>query len=155
MRVLLLTGTTGFPLLEESLVEVARIASSSTFVIQSPNDVKGFGNVEHHHFLDMGTINADEFDVVVGHCGAGTAFWVLEQQRPYIAVVNLTRFDQHQRDLGNWLAASNLAMVLMNRGPKLEELEQASKTDYRSYEPDPFRVGHLLKMLKGTRFGVR
>jgi UDP-N-acetylglucosamine transferase subunit ALG13 len=148
MRVLVLTGTTGFGLLESAVLDLAKADPASEFVIQSPNKVVTGSNVEHHRFLDMEALDTSGIDVVVGHCGAGTTFWALERQIPFIGIVDLTRPDKHQRDLGNWLETSGHAMVLFNRGPTAEELERVTTTVFRRYERDPFRFDRIIQKLQ-------
>ena len=148
MRLLVLTGTTGFRLLESEILDLAKVDPASDFVIQSPNDIVTRSNVEHHRYLDMEAFDTSGIDVVVGHCGAGTTFWALERQIPFIGVVDLTRRDKHQRDLGNWLEASGHAIVLVNCGPTPEDLKRAMTTVFRRYEPDPFRVDRIMQKLQ-------
>ena len=148
MRVLVLTGTTGFRFLESAMLDLAKADPASEFVVQSLNDVVTGSNVEHHRFLDMEALDTSGIDVVVGHCGAGTTFWALERRIPFIGVVDWTRPDKHQRDLGNWLEASGHAVVLFNRGPTAEDLERATTTVFRRYEPDPFRFDRILRKLQ-------
>ncbi len=129
------------------MLEMAKECPAWNFVIQSPNDMSDRANLEHHRYLDMAELNVSGIDVVVGHCGAGTAFWALERGLRFIAVVDLTRLDKHQQDLGAWLEQAGMAIVLVNRGPAIEDIQRAKSTVFRPYQPDPFRFERIVERL--------
>lgn len=143
MAYLVLTGTTGFHLLEQHMLTLAQQLPNLHFIIQTCNSLLVPHNVSHKVSIDLDAIDTSAVDAVIGHCGAGTVFWTLERRLPLIAVVDMTRPDGHQEDLGNWVKKNKFGLVLTNRGPSIEELKQANKSLFTFYKPDKFLVEKL------------
>ena len=146
-RFLVLTGTTGVPLIERGLCRLGR--SSHSFLLQTKNKIDFYEgtNISHFNFLEMGMINCSEFDGVIGHCGAGTVFWALENKLPLLAVIDLNRPDDHQSDLGGWLKKYNFALVIENRVPRLGDLDDLVSRDFQEYTADPFCYEKIYDLL--------
>jgi len=149
-RFLVLTGTTGVPLIERGICHLE--SSSHSFLIQTKNSFDFFedDNITHVKYIDMCTINCGEFDGVVGHCGAGTVFWALENKLPLLAVVDLNRPDDHQIDLGGWLKKHNHALVIENRTPTLEDLDDLLTRSFQEYIADPFKYEKIFDFLEAS-----
>lgn len=73
-------------------------------------------------------------DVLVTHCGAGSVFWGLENRIPTIAMVNLSRPDDHQMDLGDYLDEKGLCFVTRNRIPSEAEILAARNSGPAVYK---------------------
>ena len=149
-RFLVLTGTTGVPLIERGICQLER--SNHSFLIQTKNSMDFIEdrNISHVKFLDMCTINCLEFDGVIGHCGAGTVFWALENKLPLLAVVDLNRPDDHQSDLGGWLKKYNYAQVIENRIPTLKDLDDLMSRSFEEYIADPFQYEKIFDLLEAS-----
>jgi len=147
MSILVLTGTTGFPLLEEHMWHLAKDHCDLEVIIQSGNPFDGCSNVKHRSHIDMDAYDTTDTQTVIGHCGAGTVFWALERKLPLIAVVDMTRPDGHQEDLGRWLETNNFCLVLMSRGPTIRELEDVNAREFSVYHPDQFEMGRIEQLL--------
>lgn len=145
--VLVLTGTTGFPLLEKQMVKVAAEHGEHNVILQSPNSIEQSPNVEYVNFIDLDNYDISNIGCVVGHCGAGTVFWTLEHRIPLIAIVDLSRPDGHQQDLGDWVQRNNLGLVLKNRGPTNEEIALALQEGFDKYKREPFSVQRINTVL--------
>ena len=148
---MVLTGTTGFPLLERHMISMAAQRSELDVLLQSPNLVSESGNLKYRKSVDLDNFDTSDIATVVGHCGAGTVFWALERNLPLIAIVDLTRPDGHQEDLGNWIRNNNYGLVLENRGPTVEEISFALSGEFATYERDPFSIEKIRAVLLATR----
>lgn len=146
-RFLVLTGTAGYAMLEKSVVDLAAKHSEYSFLLQTVNDVQASERVEHKNFVNMNAINLEEFDGIIGHCGAGTTFWALEAGARFLAVVNLDRRDNHQSDLGDWLKKHNHALVAYNRPLEPNDLEQLLSTEFTPYVKEHFVFSNFDKFL--------
>lgn len=145
---LVLTGTTGFPLLEQGILSLAKQAPDIEFWVQSKNDIEQIDNITHSYFIDMDRLETSRLSGVVGHCGAGTVFWALERRLPLLTVVDLTRPDGHQEDLGAWVAGNHFGMVITNRAPSVDDLRMVVSEPYTTYEPEPFRITAIDRFLQ-------
>ena len=143
MDLLVLTGTTGFPLLESHIQNLAGQYPDLRFLLQSPNRQQERANIRYQEYLDLENLDCTQFSGVIGHCGAGTVFWALERRLPLIAIVDLSRPDGHQSDLGDWLSRNNYGAVVVNRGPSYEEISNFVDNEYAKYEKEPFSVSKI------------
>lgn len=135
---LVLTGTAGYEMLEQSITNVAKSNTDYHFVLQTKNTIQDSKNITHESFIQMNDIDCKKYDGVIGHCGAGTAFWALAKKLPFLAVVNLDRVDSHQQDLGGWLEKHNYALVVYNKPVTAENLEELTTRKFAVYEKDNF-----------------
>lgn len=143
-----MTGTTGYLNLEQHMTALAASDQNLNLLIQSPNTIAPLPRVKSTDHIDMDTYDTSGFDVMVGHCGAGTAFWALERNLPLIAIVDLDRHDDHQLDLGNWLAKHEYALVLINTPPSLVDLNSAVSNRFRVYKKSNFEIDALLQFFE-------
>ena len=146
-RLLVLTGTTGYPLLERHVQDLADQHGDLEMILQSPNVQAERDNLKYSQFLDLDTLDGSKLSAVIGHCGAGTVFWTLERGLPLIAIVDLMRPDDHQEDLGNWVRQKNYGLVLMNRGPTYEEILKLTAASFATYRAEPFSIKGIEKFL--------
>lgn len=133
MNVFVLSGSSAAFDFNEQFFELAK-SSDWEWVIQSVALEHGriAGNVRTETYIDQDTV-AKCCDVLISHCGAGTAFWALEQKLNFIAIVDTTRPDDHQWDLGDYLERENFCMVLRGRIPSLGEIEDVGELCYSEY----------------------
>lgn len=122
MRILALTGSSSTYCFEDQLLEMA-VGTGWQWVIQSAGfecrDVTPLVTVRS--YLDLSN-PVGAIDVLITHCGAGSVFWGLENRIPTIAMVNLSRPDDHQADLGDYLDEKALCFVTRNRIPSEAEI---------------------------------
>lgn len=138
-RILVLTGTAGYAMLEKSVLALAEKCSEYSFLLQTVNELEvNSPRVEHATFLNMNALDLTAFDAVIGHCGAGTVFWALEAKIRLLAMVNLERKDNHQTDLGNWLLKHNHALVIFNRPLEESDLAQLCSQQFTPYVKEHF-----------------
>lgn len=150
MNFLVLTGTTGFKVLENSISRLVDLYGSKRlqFTIQTKNHIEVLPGIKHVEFLDLNNIDVTCYDGIIGHCGAGTTFWALEKRVPYMAVVDLTRLDKHQEDLGMWLLKNNYACVVHSGELVLDDLDALLRQQFSTYIKDEFKVFALMKIIK-------
>lgn len=141
--VLVLTGTTGYPALERSILAMSEEVHDIEFILQTPNQLDLNGRLRHESFLDLDKLDTSSIGLVIGHCGAGTVFWTLDRRLKFIAIVDLDRPDQHQADLGQWVSNNRYGLVLRNKAPSIADINRAIATEFQEYEPDAFRVDRL------------
>lgn len=122
MRILALTGSSSAYCYEDQLLEMA-VGTCWQWVIQSSNLESGYVNprIRVESYFDL-TNSVGSIDVLITHCGAGSVFWGLENKIPTIAIVNLSRHDDHQIDLGEYVDKKGLCLVTRNRIPLIEEV---------------------------------
>jgi UDP-N-acetylglucosamine transferase subunit ALG13 len=150
MNFLVLTGTTGFKILEDSIADlVTRYGYEKLqFTLQTKNSIVALPGIEHVEYVDLNDIDVACYDGIIGHCGAGTTFWALEKKVPYMAVVDLTRLDKHQEDLGMWLLKNNYACVIQSRELVLGDLDTLLTHQLSTYIKDEFKTSLLMKVIK-------
>ena len=122
MRILALTGSSSTYCFEDQLLDMA-VKTAWQWVIQSASfDCRAVTpSVRVQNYLDLKSL-VGAVDVLITHCGAGSVFWGLENKIPTIAMVNLSRPDDHQIDLGDYLEKEELCLVIRNRIPTKEEI---------------------------------
>lgn len=138
-RILVLTGTTGYPMLEQSILAIAKDTDAYSFVLQTKNDIAPHKRVQHQSFINMKQLDPTSFDAIVGHCGAGTTFWCLDNHLRFLAVVDLERVDSHQQDLGLWISKNNYGLVIENRPITSDDLTEVLSREFDTYQKDPFK----------------
>lgn len=135
---LILTGTTGYPMLEKAVLDIARNHDEYSFVLQTKNDVPACERVTHEKFIHMENLDYHAFDGIIGHCGAGTTFWTLDRDIRFLAVVDLDRIDSHQQDLGGWLEKHNHALVIYNKPITAKDLDELTTREFSPFEKEGF-----------------
>lgn len=145
MKFLVLTGTTGFELLENSVIALSN--ESTKFLVQSKNNILVNSDIQHEKFLSLNDFDLGDYDGIIGHCGAGTTFWALDQNIPYMAVVDLTREDNHQSDLGAWLDSNNYAVVVNSRPLVESDLFNLTNAKLNRFNKECFDFPKLNKFI--------
>ena len=134
MRILALTGSSSAGCFEGQLLGMA-LETNWDWVIQSSNfePRRVTSKVRVESYLNLERFE-DSADVLITHCGAGSVFWGLENKIPTIAIVNLSRPDDHQMDLGNYLDNKELCLVIRNRIPSKQEVLVAKNRGCADYQ---------------------
>lgn len=95
--------------------------------------------------------NIDDYyqyaSVVVCHAGAGTVFRLLELDKKIIVVPNLSRIDNHQLDLAQFVRSQNLGFVLDNLNELSISLENISKLEFNKYRPKSFYLENYVESI--------
>ena len=125
MNVVVLSGSSGAFNLANDCIEIAK-KTSWDWCIQSLRleSKKITEKIRTEKFINIESI-ANNCDVLISHCGAGTVFWALEKKIKLIAIVDEDRHDDHQWDLGNYLDHHRFCMVLRGRAPTISEISTA------------------------------
>jgi beta-1,4-N-acetylglucosaminyltransferase len=110
--VLILTGNTPFNALEKMVHELSKQIPDITFTLQSIQPlVSSSVNLHLTEFISEASFK--EYDLIITHAGAGTVFFLLNCNLPFIAIPNLERRDQHQIELYNWLKKNNYSQTAL------------------------------------------
>lgn len=150
-KILVLTGTTGFPMLETSILSIAEDSEDFVFTLQTKNPVPFHCRVEHEHFINMRELDCNSYDGVIGHCGAGTTFWALDNHLRFLAVVDLHRADSHQQDLGSWLDRNRYGLVVENRPLTIDDIISLCELKFEIYVKDKFKFDRFDKLTQDIR----
>lgn len=115
--VLILTGNTPFNSLETRVFELSKQLPDITITLQSIKPVVTCSmNLRLVDFIPESSFQ--DYDLIITHAGAGTVFFLLACNLPFIAVPNLERRDQHQLELFNWLKKNKYSQTAL-----VEELQ--------------------------------
>lgn len=149
MKYLITVGTTSFDPLVEYL-DLNLDPSRVEVVFQIANGSYVPKNFNSFPFIDSILSKYDDF-IVVTHAGAGTVFKLLETERKFIAIPNLSRKDHHQLELANFLKKYNYAEVCFNYAEVVDVIDSKKlmQTSYCSYEKEVFFKGvDISKLIK-------
>ena len=115
--VLILTGNTPFYSLETRVFELSKQLPDITITLQSIQPVVPCStNLQLVDFIPESSFQ--DYDLIITHAGAGTVFFLLACNLPFIAVPNLERQDPHQLELYNWLEKNKYSQTAL-----VEELQ--------------------------------
>lgn len=115
--VLIITGNTPFNSLETRVFELSKNLPDITITLQSIQPVVTCSmNLRLVDFIPESSFQ--DYDLIITHAGAGTVFFLLSCNLPFIAVPNLERRDPHQLELYNWLKRNKFAHTVL-----VEELQ--------------------------------
>ncbi len=115
--VLILTGNTPFSALEKRVFELSKRTPDIAFTLQSIQPcVTCSVNLRLVDFIAETSFK--EYDLIITHAGAGTVFFLLTCNLPFIAIPNLERRDPHQLELYNWLKKNKYSQTAL-----IEELK--------------------------------
>ncbi|MDB9965150.1 hypothetical protein OAD55_01070 [Planktomarina temperata] len=110
--VLILTGNTPFNSLETRVFELSKQLPDITFTLQSIQpSVTCSVNLRLVDFISEARFR--DYDLIITHAGAGTVFFLLACNLPFIAVPNLERRDPHQLELYNWLRKNKYSQTAL------------------------------------------
>jgi len=112
MKILVTVGTTPFDTLIQFL-DTTQFNFDYEFIFQIANG--NYIPTNHISFQFNPNIWEDYKDYfVITHCGAGSLYFLLENNYKFICVPNLERIDQHQLDIANFIKKEKLASVATN-----------------------------------------
>lgn len=113
MKILVTVGTTPFDLLIETIDGLACDFPDIQFTAQISS---GVYEPKHMPWVRFVPDILDQYpdSLVLTHCGAGTVFSLLDANRKFVAIPNLTRVDHHQVELAQVLQESQLAIVALS-----------------------------------------
>jgi len=110
--VLFLTGNTPFHGLEKTAVTISKQLPNLSFTLQSISPcVESTSNLRLVSFIPEACFS--EYGVIVTHAGAGTVFFLISNNIPFIAIPNLERNDSHQVELYKWLVEKKLSRTAL------------------------------------------
>ena len=143
MNILVLCGTDSSSwiakeILSSNMVERYSWVIQSKHLTQIPRQ-----NVRTTSHVILDNSEAEKYDIVISHAGAGSTFWALENNKQLITIVDLRRADKHQRDLGAWLHENRYSYVLQNRIPAIDEIEEVAGNEFNRYHPDVFDIKQI------------
>ncbi|MDC1296929.1 hypothetical protein N8Z37_01290 [Octadecabacter sp.] len=143
MNILVLSGTDSSSwiakeILSSTMVERYSWVIQSKHLTQIPRQ-----NVRTTSHVMLDNSEAEKYDVVISHAGAGSTFWALENNKQLITIVDLRRADKHQSDLGTWLHENRYSYVLQNRIPAIDEIEEVARDEFNRYHPDIFDIKQI------------
>lgn len=136
MKVFVTVGTTAFDDLIEYLDQLEtdisitmQISSESKY---SPRNKAYFDftdNIEQYYI---------EADIVVTHAGAGSIYRLLELNKKIIIVPNMSRIDNHQRDISDYMDEHKFALVCRNIHQLGDMIKTIRSFEFRKYAPERF-----------------
>lgn len=126
------TGTTGFDALVEAMDDLAPTLAESV-VVQIGHGRYIPRHVDHFRFAPSLKPYYEQASLVVAHGGMAICVEVLGYGKPLVAVDNPDRFDKHQQDILNVLAAQNYLIWCKDLGKLPETLRRAKETEFERY----------------------
>lgn len=109
MKILVTVGTTSFDSLIEFL-DSATFTHGYEFVFQVAD---GSYLPKNYNFFKTDNNLWDNYKdyFIITHCGAGSVYFLLENNFDFICIPNLERADKHQLDIANHIMKKRLASV--------------------------------------------
>ena len=146
--VLILTGNTPFNSLETRVFELSKQLPDITITLQSIKPVVTCSvNFRLVDFIPESSFQ--DYDLIITHAGAGTVFFLLACNLPFIAVPNLERRDLHQLELYNWLKKNKYSQTALIEGLKSDLIiNKPILADFQVDLPE-FKLEMLLNELFG------
>ena len=138
--------TTGSTLFDELFDHVDSLPSSirQRITCQTGPSKKKPNVYKNIQFVD----NIDEYyhssNIVVCHAGAGTVFRLLELNKKIIVIPNLSRIDNHQIDLANFIRINNLGLVLNDLTDLSESLVSIQDFSFEQFKPKKFFIQNYI-----------
>ena len=84
-------------------------------------------------------------DLVICHAGAATVFQLLEMGKKLLVVPNLSRVDDHQQDLAQYLQTNNYAQVCWQLTDLKRDLNRCLDSNFRPYQKQAFHFASELR----------
>lgn len=149
--VLTLTGNTPFKGLERAILGLSEQIRNIKFTLQSIQPcVSSSVNLHLTKFIPEARFK--EYDLIITHAGAGTVFFLLKCNLPFIAVPNIERRDTHQLELYYWLKDNNFSQTALVEELNLDLIvKKHIPTGYQIPLPE-FNVEILINELFGQVF---
>jgi beta-1,4-N-acetylglucosaminyltransferase len=148
INIFITVGTTEFDSLIKTVDEAAMKLSHCNIIAQRSSSSNYIpSNIEHFMFSENIDSYIESADLIVTHAGAGSVYSMLEIGKNLIVVPNLSRVDQHQLELANYVESHNFGKACTS----LEELPLLLSTFknrvFNKYEKDDFFGAELIKSL--------
>jgi len=134
MKILVTVGTTSFDSLIAAVDELAHEFDNLDIISQIG---QGAYQPVHHPFFkfERNILKKYADRSVITHCGAGSVYQLLERGDPFIAVPNLERDDDHQKEIARYLEEEKFALVCQ----RPEDISSAFKSDaWKNFHPNPY-----------------
>jgi beta-1,4-N-acetylglucosaminyltransferase len=93
-------------------------------------------------------------DAIVSHAGAGSTFRILELAKPLLLVPNLTRVDDHQKDLASYMERNHHALVAWSLAdlPAMLHRLLAGEYELKPYRAERFFAhAELARLIEDSR----
>jgi len=139
MNVFVTVGTTEFDDLIKVVDEtcgneigmkiVAQVSSSSRY---KPV------NIDYFEFSKDIESFIDKADIIVTHAGAGSVYSMLEKGKKLIVVPNLSRVDQHQAELANYVQKNNFALICDSLNKIFDLISSTETRSFSVYQKEEF-----------------
>jgi len=126
------TGTTGFDALVEEMDHLAP-SLAEPVIMQIGNGRYIPQQTEYFRFAPSLKPYYEQASLVVAHGGMGICLEVLGYGKPLIALSNPDRYDQHQQDILNVLAAQNHLIWCHELSELPEALKRATGKRFERY----------------------
>ena len=148
MKILFTVGTTPFPELEYSALDLSNF-SNHQIHFQTPSSMPNskFNKLHWFEYYAGDPVRfLQKFDYVVSHAGTGTIFNLLKSRTKFCVVPNLDRQDSHQSEICEWLALNKYAKIIYNPRKITQFILNGrwQKFTPNHYEPSQFKVNELL-----------
>lgn len=151
MNILFTVGTTSFPALEFSALELSK-ASEFQIELQTPAST-AISNQTNFRWFDYYNEDPVQFlqryDYVVSHAGTGTIFNLLKANTKFCITPNTDRHDRHQQEICEWLVANEYAKLVYDPGLITQFFLSGEYKEFKPnrYKPSYFNVDALLSYL--------
>lgn len=130
------TGTTGFDGLVKGMDHLA-LSLDEPVVMQIGNGRYVPRHAGYFRFVSSLDPYYERASLVVGHGGMGTCLEVLAHGKPFVALANPDRYDQHQQDIVRILAEKNHLIWCQGPAELPEAVERARNHEFKRYvSPD-------------------
>ncbi|MGS0534544.1 PssE/Cps14G family polysaccharide biosynthesis glycosyltransferase [Pseudoalteromonas sp. SaAl2] len=147
MKVFVTTGTTEFgPLIDA----VVALSEEYEIIVQSPiSKTSTSKNCKFFTFVDDISTYYQWADLIITHAGAGSVYKLLELGKRIVVVPNLTRKDQHQSQLADYVRDSNFGSVCYNLELLGEVLKESDSKQFSTYHKECFDdINSILELFK-------
>lgn len=111
VRILVITGTTGFESLLRNIDECRELEQDYELVLQTGGSEYQPQYKAYFSFDQNLQGSLDQYDFFITHAGAGSIFMLLEHERRVLVVPNTEREDKHQLELANYVRDQGLCAV--------------------------------------------
>lgn len=139
IKIFVTVGTTEFDKLIQiidqtcgKLKEFEIVAQRSSSSAYQPSNIDYFdfsGDIESY---------IDKADIIITHAGAGSVYSMLEKGKKLIVVPNLSRIDQHQSELANYVQKNNFALTCYELNEIQDYIFTIQKKSFNTYQKEDF-----------------
>lgn len=139
-RILVITGTTGFDSLIQTIDENRKLEQTYDIELQIGEGTYKPKYKSYFAFDKQLKQKLSQYDFFITHAGAGTIFMLLEHGKRVLVVPNTDRADKHQIELAQYVNSSHLCAVCHNVKNVAEYIENIDFTTsgLNTYEKKEF-----------------